>query len=245
MIDAPWGELSIILLILGASALTQGLLGFGFGIVAMTLLPLTLGLKDAVTFLALLNAVIMVLSLYWQKRAFRWRDARFLIGGALLGIPLGAMLVGLLSEQILYLLLGGTMACIGLGHFVTRVKILRPSNPRWEVPIGVASGILAASFNMGGPPLVAYVYSRQWTTDQAKAVLASLFVVTGFMRLFFIGLTGVDLPKVLTWAAIMVIPTALILRGAIALGHRIPHEFLRPVVFAYLGGVGLYYLFLH
>jgi len=52
----PWPETIFILLIFIAAGLTQGVMGFGFGIVAMTLLPLTLGLKDAITLLALLNA---------------------------------------------------------------------------------------------------------------------------------------------------------------------------------------------
>lgn len=245
MIMVSWEECLLIFLILVASGLTQGLLGFGFGIVAMTLLPLTLGLRDAVTLLALLLAVLMLLSLYWQKRSFNWRDARFIMLGSLLGIPLGALLVGTLPDGILYRILGGSMAIIGAGHFLTRHKPKRAPLRRWEFPVGVLSGILAAGFNMGGPPVVAYVYARDWTGEQAKAVLAAVFVFTSLTRLFFIGLTGVNLPKVLQLALILVLPTALVLRWGIALGRKIPHECLRPVVFAYLGLTGLYYLFLY
>lgn len=245
MIMVSWEECLLIFLILVASGLTQGLLGFGFGIVAMTLLPLTLGLRDSVTLLALLLAVLMLLSLYWQKRSFDWRDARFIMLGSLIGIPLGALLVGKLPDSVLYRILGASMAIIGIGHFIRRRQTAQSPLRRWEFPVGILSGILAAGFNMGGPPVVAYVYSRKWSGEQAKAVLAAVFVFTSLTRLFFIGLTGVNLPKVLQLAAILVIPTALILRLGIDLGRKIPHEFLRPVVFAYLGLTGLYYLFLH
>ena len=107
------------------------------------------------------------------------------------------------------------------------------------------AGILAAGFNMGGPPVVAYAYSRTWTADQAKAVLAAIFVVTAVSRLFFIGYTGEDLNLVLSLTAILAIPIAVILRIGISVGRKVPHEFLRPIVFAYLAIVGVYYVFWH
>jgi uncharacterized membrane protein YfcA len=236
-------EFTALLLVLATSILVQGLMGFGFGIVAMTLLPLLLGLKDAVTLLALLNAVMMMLSLHWQKRAFRWHDARFLIWGALAGVPLGALMVGVLSEQVLLVILGVTMVGVSLDHFLRRHPAGKARQPKLEFPLGIGSGILAAGFNMGGPPVVAYAFSRNWTGEQAKAVLASIFVVSGISRLFFIGLTGVNLSKVLWLAALLLVPTALVLRVGIALGRRLPHALLRPVVFAYLGAMGVFYLF--
>lgn len=245
MLAAPWVELALIFLIFVVSAMTQGIMGFGFGIVAMTLLPLVMGLKDAVTLLAMLNAVMMVLSFYWQKRAFSWRDARYLMIGGLIGLPIGGYMVHALPENILLGILGAAMLYVGIEHFVTRHLSAKKPIGRWEIPVGVFSGITAAGFNMGGPPIVAYAYSRNWTVEQAKAVIASVFMTTSLCRLPLVGLTAVDLPKTLRLATTLVIPTAIILRIAIGLGRRIPHEFLRPVIFAYLGLVGLYYLFLH
>lgn len=245
MIDFPTGVLATIFLILTAAGLTQGILGFGFGIVAMTLLPIVMGFRDAITFMALMNAINMPLALYWQKRSFNWRNARFIIIGALIGIPLGSLMVGLLPDKVLFMLLGAAMTTIGASHFISRHKTDRPTSPRLELPVGLASGILAAGFNMGGPPTVAYVYSRSWKGEEAKAILASVFVVTSFARCFFIGITGDHLSQVLILIAIVVVPTGIILRSGIAIGRRIPHHFLRPVVFAYLGLTGLYYMFLH
>ena len=81
MFVVTWEEFSLIMLIFVVSAVTQVIIGFGFGIVAMTLLPLAIGFKDAVTLLAILNAVMMALSLYCQKRSFNWKDARHLMIG--------------------------------------------------------------------------------------------------------------------------------------------------------------------
>ena len=244
MSELPWGDWSLILLIFAVSAFAQGVIGFAFGIVAMTLLPLVMGFKDAVALLAILNAGVMLFALYWQRSSFRWGDARNLVIGSLIGIPVGAYMVGALPERILFIGLGATMVAICINHFVKRKQAAQPPLGKSAVFIGAASGILAAGFNMGGPPLVAYIYSRDWKLDQAKAVLASCFVVTGISRLAFLGLTGVQLPALFKLAAIMLTPTVLVLWLGIQIGHCIPQLWLRPAVFAYLGLVGLYYLVL-
>ncbi len=245
MFAVSWEEFSLIMLIFVVSSMTQGIMGFGFGIVAMTLLPLAMGFKDAVTLLSILNAVMMVLSLFWQQRVFNWRDARYLMIGGLIGLPVGGFMIHVLPENLLLGILGGTMLFVSIEHFVTRDRSAKKPIGAWEVPIGMYSGITAAGFNMGGPPIVAYAYSRNWNLDQAKAVIASVFAVTSLGRLPLIGFTAMDLPKILWLSAMLVIPTASILYFAIGLGRRIPHEFLRPIIFSYLGLVGTYYLFLH
>jgi uncharacterized protein len=242
MSDVTWGEWNLILLIFAFSAFAQGVMGFAFGIVAMTLLPWVMGFKDAVALLAILNAGVMVCALYWQRSSFRWGDARNLVIGSLVGIPIGAYLVGALPERLLFIGLGAIMVAISINHFIKRKAATQPPMGKAEVIVGAASGILAAGFNMGGPPLVAYIYSRNWKLDQAKAVLASCFVVTGVSRLAFLGLTGVPLPGLFKLAAIMLIPTVLMLRIGIKVGQSVPQHRLRPAVFAYLGFVGAYYL---
>jgi uncharacterized membrane protein YfcA len=245
MPDIPWDTFSIILLIFVVAGTTQGVMGFGFGIVAMTLLPLTMGLKDAITLLAIMNAIIMSLSLFWHKSSFQWSEARKLLIGAGVGIPIGVYIVAVLPERILIIILGASMLFVGINYFLTRHRKARPRIEIAEYPIGMFAGILAAGFNMGGPPVVAYAYSRTWTAEQTKAVLASIFMVTAVSRLFFIGYTGEDLNLIFSLTAILVIPIAIILRIGISLGRKVPHEFLRPIVFAYLSIVGLYYVFWH
>ncbi|MFM1850471.1 MAG: hypothetical protein RIS54_155 [Verrucomicrobiota bacterium] len=236
-------EFFAVLLIFAVSALAQGILGFAFGIVAMTLLPLVLGFRDAVILLAVLNAAVMSFALFWQRASFRWGDARFLLIGSLIGIPIGAYLVGALPERVLYVLLGGTMMAISANQFIRRRSGPKSSKPAWELPVGLASGVLAAGFNMGGPPLVAYIYSRDWALDQAKAVLASCFMVTAFARLGFLGMSGVSLPDIFKMAAVILLPTVAMLWLGIKVGHRIPQRWLRPGVFVYLGMMGVLYLF--
>ena len=245
MLDIPWEAFSIILIIFILAGMTQGVMGFGFGIVAMTLLPLTMGLKDAITLLAIMNAIMMCLSLYWHKSSFQWGEARKLLIGASVGIPIGVYIVAVLPERILIIILGASMLFVGINYFFTRHRKARPRIGPAEYPIGMFAGILAAAFNMGGPPVVAYAYSRTWTVDLAKAVLAAIFVVTSVSRLFFIGYTGEDLHLIFSLTAILVIPIAIILRLGISIGRKVPHEFLRPIVFAYLAVIGVYYVFWH
>lgn len=243
MSEFPWSEAGLVVLIFIVSGIAQGILGFAFGIVAMTMLPAVLGFRDAVTLLALLNAAMMILATYWQKSAFRWSEARKLIIGALIGIPIGALMVGTLPEQLLYIILGVTMLAISLSHFIRRKHAAgSPPATHWEIPVGIASGILSSGFNMGGPPLVGYVYARNWPLQQIKAVLASCFLVSGVTRLLFIGVTAGALNKTLLLAGLSLIPAGAALRLGISLGHRAPQQWLRQGVFIYLGLTGVFYL---
>lgn len=238
----PW---TTYVLTLGATlvaGLVQGVTGFGFGIVAMSLLPLLLGFKDALTLTIVLSPLVMLLALHWQKQSFHGRDAWLIIAGALIGIHAGAMLVHALPGTLLLGLLGAILMVVGFGHFVRRRHSVAPARPLWEVPLGVASGVLGIGFAMGGAPIIAYAYSRDWQLERAKAMLTAVFAAETIVMLFFIRLTSEHLDRVLLLALIMILPVLLVLWCGIHLGRRLPQTLMRHAVHAYLGVIGLYYL---
>ena len=115
--------------------------------------------------------------------------------------------------------------------------------------IGIAWSIAAiyhasigGAFNVGGPPIVAYVYSQGWEKARNVAVLQTVFLAGGFTRNALMGTTGDytrELFLLLAWA---VVPSAI----AIALGkkalHLILKQILRTSVFLFVLVLGSKYL---
>jgi uncharacterized protein len=108
--------------------------------------------------------------------------------------------------------------------------------------IGIFSGLLTGAFNIGGPPLVAYVYARTWSLQRVVAVLSVIFLAGGLVRLaVIVGDNAVSLP-LLRVAALSLIPVAV----GIVLGQkclpRVPQRVLRGAVSIVLFCLGLGFL---
>ncbi len=100
----------------------------------------------------------------------------------MLGVPLGFFVLALFSQTLVIRLLGLSICLLVLFEiFVTRRYAVRM--PEWSGWfIGLGSGALSGAFNIGGPPLVAYIFDRPWSKEQQVATLSSVFVASGLVR---------------------------------------------------------------
>jgi len=71
-------EALLIMVIVALSATIQGLTGFGFGIMAVSLMPLILGFGDAIALMSLLVMVVTGLMFFRTRQNFEWKDCRIL-----------------------------------------------------------------------------------------------------------------------------------------------------------------------
>lgn len=157
---------------------TQGVSGFGAGLVAMPFLALLLGLKVAVP-LSMLNGLIITGFLSLQlKRHIDWRKIMPLLIGCLPGIFLGALALTRLNSGLLQLCLGLFIAAYATYSLTARP---RPRNisSRWGYPAGFLTGTISSVFSAGGPPAIIYVSLTNWSKDDIKATLSVFFFVSG------------------------------------------------------------------
>lgn len=233
----------MITLIVCLAGFVQGMSGFGFGLVAMPLLPLLMDLKDAVALTVPLNLVVCATTFLSIRGGRAWRLGIGLILGACVGVPLGVLALSHLSEVFLLRALGVVL----LGFAINELLLARigpvPISPRLGSLFGVVSGGLSGAFNMGGPPAVAFAYSQPWGKEQVASVLQVVFGVSAIWRLVILGGAGYLTKPLLTLGLWSVVP----LVAAIWLGNRlftrIPHLALKRVTFVFLGGMGINYLF--
>ena len=139
-------------------------------------------------------------------------------------------------------LLGGCLCVLVWFDLTTKREEIShwPSWAGWCA--GLASGTLSGAFNIGGPPLVAYVYGRPWPKEQQVATLSGLFLTGGIIRLGLLMSQGEVRTSSWTSAAWAVGPLIL----AVVCGHRllryVPQRRLRLAVQVFLLVLGARYL---
>ena len=90
-----------VLSVVFVSAFIQGIIGFGYAIVAMAVLPLVLNFREA-NLLVAFSIVLPVMWIFWDYR--KQSDLKLLLGailGSLVGLPLGLLTFTLIDLDYL------------------------------------------------------------------------------------------------------------------------------------------------
>lgn len=149
----PVADLLLPLGILTLAGFTQGLTGFGFGLVSMALLPLLLPVREAAAVVAALNLVTCAVTLWGVRDHLCWRRGRSLTLGSAAGVPFGVYLLAALDPAPLLRLLGGLLVVFAVAELTSGRRTPAPL-PGWlGWPAGFLGGSIGGAFNMGGPPV--------------------------------------------------------------------------------------------
>jgi len=225
------------------ASFTQGVTGFGFGMVAMAILPYVEPARQASVLSGILSLANNLLVLGSVHRSFSWRDLAPALVGALAGVPVGVYILASLNEASIRRLIGLAvlLACL-------QIAFSRRSQPRhlawpWALAAGFAGGILGGAFGIGGPPVVAYSSLQDWQPERCKAFLCSFFIASNTYRMVLVGAAGL-LTRVVATQAVMSLPALLAgtYLGIAAFG-RIPARLFRQVMLGTLALLALSLLF--
>ena len=224
------------------AAAIQGTLGFGFGMVSMSLLSLAWSVREAAPVVALAGLALN-LGLVWRYRKVpSLAEARPLLGGSLIGVPLGlAFLVGA-PARALQAVLGSVL----VGYVLLRLSRWAPAAapPRWVAVIaGLCGGVLGAAFNSGGPPVVLYASARtDWPPVVFRAVLSAYFVLQGGLVVVLMAAGGILGTEQVIQASLAV--PAAVFGGWLgtAIAERVAPERFRRMIVAGLAILGAAFL---
>jgi uncharacterized membrane protein YfcA len=143
----------------------------------MPLLLRVLPPTSAAALYALFSLPLQLIILWRYRRALDIRPLWRLVIGSLVGIPAGVLLVEQLDERIVLSALGIFLIAYALySLFTPRLPTIH--GKRWDFGFGFGAGLLTGAYNTGGPPLVIYGTSHQWTPEQFKGNLQVLFTIT-------------------------------------------------------------------
>ena len=163
-----------------AGAVVQSATGFGFALVLSPALLAVFDPYEAVSAVLVLGFVLNLLVLFEMGRLGPVRGDALapLLLAALPGLPLGVLVLELMSKPLLQLLVGAVVVA-GASHRLVR----RPEGPP-EAPAGASgaavagllSGALTTSITISGPPLVLWLERRALAAAELRATLAAAFL---------------------------------------------------------------------
>jgi uncharacterized protein len=197
----------LLLAIILAAGLIQGVSGFGFGLFAMGVMALIMPVTDAVVIVAIVTLSSISLNLWSVREDIPWRDTWPIILGAIPTTIVGVLLLRNLDSSTLrigiaVMILGG--CAVSMWH-PDRAMIHR-AFPGAHIA-GFVGGLFGGALNIGGPPVVLYSLLRGWDKGEAKGVMSAYFFVTGVLRVVLHIAAGTATWPLVRQSLLLIIPT--------------------------------------
>lgn len=156
----------------------QSTTGFGFAILAMSILPFIIPYKTATIVVLLLTTIFTLQNSYHFRKHIKLKFVLPVLLASFAGRTIGIVILMALNTDVLRVMLGITLIAFSIyfAAFSGRLKI-RPSIKNGAIS-GVASGIIGGLFNTGGPPLVVYYFSALEDKNEYLANLHFTFALS-------------------------------------------------------------------
>jgi len=198
-------ETVFIMVIIMLAGFVQGASGFGFGLVAISLLASFVEIKEASVVLVFSGLSMNVFIFLHLRSHFKADRVMPLIFSAVLGVPFGVWILVYADAVLLKHLLGVILLLTVAKSFVPKL-----AHKRWHplfigIPCGLFSGGLSGAFSTGGPPLVAYVTTQEFDRFRYSATLQLVLGICAFVRVLCLGAGGVFTVKTFTLSAFSIV----------------------------------------
>src|SRR5947209_5546296 len=115
--EMHWPFLALALVCAG---FTQGMTGFGFGLVSMSLMPLVIGVKQAAAISTVFSFLATITTFLRHYREYKWRLGLAFLISVCGGVPIGVYFLDRASEGLLLRVLGGIMVLFAFREFVVK-----------------------------------------------------------------------------------------------------------------------------
>jgi hypothetical protein len=236
--------LAYIFIISFLATLMRSTFGFGEALISVPLfslfIPIDVGVPLAVM-LSILVALVVVVQDYHQ---IHFKSAKWLIIFALLGIPIGILILLYGNEHWVKIGLGTIIILYSVYALTGKNSlVLGHDNKYWLFICGFLSGILGGAYGINGPPLVLYGNMRKWSAQHFRATLQAYFLPASFVGVIGYAIKGLFTLTLLKYFLIS-LPAAI---PAIYLGRYLNRKLKGDAFFKYvyllLIGIGVLLIF--
>ncbi len=225
-----------------AGGLAQGVAGFGFGLVAMSVISMFLQVRQATVSLVFAGVAINIILALRLRKYFSWDRVLPVAVSVAMGVPLGLILLVNVNNAMMTRLLGALLLLSAAHGFIKSVKHRHLHPVRVGVPLGLASGALSAAFSSGGPPLVVYMRSQDFGRLRYVVSMQLTLLVSGLARIVTFAVYGMFDRELFLMGRGAVIPAA----GGAWLGlvflRRLSEKAFRIGIGVVVGLLGLWYI---
>lgn len=174
----------IIFLVCLFASIIQGLLGFGFAILFMAIIPFFVPLKTAVA-LGLILGLATTIRLFYSLR--KYVKIKLIYVPALsffIFSNLGVYLLMNFKEGALAITFGFILILFAvIKMFKKEETIIKPSKKN-AIIAGSIGGLLGGMFNIGGPPLAIYYLSALEDVKEYNSTIQLTFIIVGIYNIF-------------------------------------------------------------
>ncbi len=213
------------------AAALQRAVGFGFALLAVPLMAFIVPTKSAVVIVFLTGTVTCAWVALRLRGQIEWPTTRRLGLGAIIGAPIGVIILSAVSADTLRLALGVT-TCLAAIWIVVSSRLMRSElvvpHRFTTVSVGFASGVLNTSLATNGPPLVYELRRTGFHDDRFRATISAVFLLSNLIGLPLLALAGLVTPFDLALASFSLLACVM----GIAVGSRIGDR-MEPSHFAW------------
>ena len=171
-------------------AIIQGATGFGLAIFSMSILPFFLPVRSAVVAMLPASITMFTIILLKQRRFIDYRLLLGLLPGIFVGRWLGTWGVTVLPDEKMRLVLGGMLVILSLYFLFFRDRIHPAATPLTATVAGGLSGIFGGLANIGGPPLVLYLFNALEEKRAYQGTISAAFLVAALFSILLHALYG-------------------------------------------------------
>ena len=176
----PWTAIALVAGVNFLSAFVQASTGFGYALIAMSLMPLFLPMSNCSAISAVTVVVIGLQMSLALRRNLRFKTIWLPLLCCLITINAGLWLLSRFDELLLRVILAGLLLAVtALFVIMRRRKITLPNRWYSAVGVGLLTGLSTGMFNVVGPFLMIYYMNVCDDTLHLKASLEFSFLICG------------------------------------------------------------------
>jgi uncharacterized protein len=218
--------------VMAAAGFFQSAAGFGFALLAVPLLSLVIPPQTAVVVVFLQGSVSSLLIAAHRRGHVVRPEATRLSIGAVVAMPLGALILVTASADALRLGLG-VVTCTAAAYMLlpsTRARSDLEVRPWATYAVGAVSGVLNTALATNGPPLVVYLRARGLSVDAFRATISVVFIVSSAVGLVVLVATGAVHAAAVHYFVLTLAPALVGWAAGSAVAARLRHHhFVRMV----------------
>lgn len=203
-----------ILVICFVATLTRSTFGFGESLVAVPLLALVIPIEVAVPLSVLMSVLVALIVVVQDHEHIHFDSAKWLIAFALLGIPVGLLILLWADPFVVKIALGSLVVAYSAYALVGQRRLhLEHDSRLWLFGCGFVSGVLGGAYGLNGPPLVVYGNLRRWDPQHFRATLQAYFLpasIVGVAGYAANGLVGATVLRDFALCLPAIIPAVLV-----------------------------------
>ncbi len=226
-------EIIVLVLVAFFGAVVQGMVGMGYSMLCMAILPFVLPFYDLAICMKLLSLVFCAPLFGKLRTKINWKVLAMPTLVSFVGATLGYQVLIRADEILLQRLLGVLLLGISIFFLVRREAVrIRPNMVNGSIT-GLASGFCSGACNVPGPPLAIY-YMNVFPKDKEMyfATISATFLINGAYQIGLYIIDGNITAGGVQLAAIAAVPTIIGYFVGRKLFDRISTETVQRAVYA-------------